>query len=65
MTTPVSAGSTLSPGSPQPLFQTSVRLLSPFNQYAASADGQRFLMAVTQDVDTRPFRALVNWRAKP
>jgi tRNA A-37 threonylcarbamoyl transferase component Bud32 len=36
------------------------------NQYAASADGQRFLMAVpAYDVDAQPFRVLVNWRAKP
>jgi serine/threonine protein kinase/Tol biopolymer transport system component len=65
MTAPVSAGATLSLGAPQRLFRTAVRLLSPFNQYAVSADGKRFLMAATQDLDARPFRVLVNWRSKP
>ena len=63
MAAPVSAGATFSSGTPQPLFQTSLRLNNPSRQYAASADGQRFLMVVpAQDVDSENFRVLLNWR---
>jgi hypothetical protein len=66
MAAPVSANSTLSVGGLQALFGTTMRLNSPSNQYAVSADGQRFLALVpTQDVDAEPFRVLVNWRTKP
>ena len=62
MTVPVSAVSTFSSGSPQPLFQTSLRLNNASRQYTASADGQRFLMVVpAQDVDSENFRVLLNW----
>ena len=44
MAAPVSAGATFSLGTPKPLFQTSLRLNNTSRQYAASADGQRFLM---------------------
>ena len=63
MAAPVSAGATFSLGTPQPLFQTSLRLNNPSRQYAASADGQRFLMVVpAQDVDSENFRVMLNWR---
>ena len=63
MAVPVSAGTTFSLGTPQPLFQTSLRLNNPSRQYAASADGQRFLMVVpAQDVDSEDFRVMLNWR---
>jgi serine/threonine protein kinase len=65
MAAPVSAASTLSVGAPQTLFRTTLRLDGVANQYAVSADGQRFLMAVpTRDVDREPFRVLLNWRTK-
>jgi serine/threonine protein kinase len=64
MTVPVSAGSTFSSGTPQPLFQTSLRLNNASRQYTASADGQRFLMVVpAQDVDSENFRVLLNWHS--
>jgi serine/threonine protein kinase len=63
MAAPVSAGATFALGAPQPLFQTSLRLNNPSRQYAASADGQRFLMVVpAQDVDSENFRVMLNWR---
>ena len=63
---PVSAGTSFAVGEAQALFRTPVRLNSVSNQYAASADGQRFLMTVpTQDFESEFFRVLVNWRAKP
>jgi hypothetical protein len=43
-----------------------VRLNSVTNQYAVSADGQRFLFALpTEDFDAEPFRVLLNWQTKP
>jgi len=63
MAAPVSAGATFSLGTPQPLFKTSLRLNNASRQYAASADGQRFLMVVpAQDVDSENFRVMLNWR---
>ncbi len=63
MAVPVSAGATFSSGTPQPLFQTSLRLNNPSRQFIASADGQRFLMVVpAQDVDSENFRVMLNWR---
>jgi serine/threonine protein kinase len=66
MSAPVStAGSTLSIGSPQALFRSPVRLNCVANQYAVSADGQRFLIALpTEDFDAEPFRVLLNWQMK-
>jgi Tol biopolymer transport system component len=64
MAAPVAvAGTTLSIGVPQALFHSPVRLNSVTNQYAVSADGQRFLVAVpTEDFDAEPFRVLLNWQ---
>jgi eukaryotic-like serine/threonine-protein kinase len=63
MAAPVSIGATFFSGMPQPLFQTSLRLNNTSRQYAASADGQRFLMVVpAQDLDSENFRVMLNWR---
>jgi hypothetical protein len=63
MAAPVSAGATFSSGTPRPLFQTSLRLNNPTRQYAASVDGQRFLMVVpTHELDSENFRVMLNWR---
>jgi hypothetical protein len=60
----VSTGSSFSSGAPEALFPTAMALdVVVANQYAATADGQRFLMAVpTQGLDSRIFRVLTNWR---
>ncbi len=64
MAAPVSTGSSFSSGTPQPLFRSGLKLDVVSNQYAATADGQRFLMVVpTQGVDSELFRVLLNWRA--
>jgi serine/threonine protein kinase len=64
MAAPVStAGAAPSIGPPQALFHSPVRLNSVTNQYAVSADGQRFLFALpTEDFDAEPFRVLLNWQ---
>jgi hypothetical protein len=65
MAAPVStAGSTFSSRPPQALFPAPLRLQGVANQYAISADGQRFLLALpVQDLYAEPFRVLLNWRA--
>jgi WD40 repeat protein/predicted Ser/Thr protein kinase len=66
MAVPVSTGSSFSSGTPQLLFRSGLKLDVVGNQYAASADGQQFLMVVpTQDLDAEPFRVLLNWRSRP
>ncbi len=64
MTAPVSAqGSSLTVGPPQTLFHAPVRLSVVANQYAVSADGQRFLVALpVEDLNAEAFRILLNWR---
>jgi serine/threonine protein kinase/Tol biopolymer transport system component len=64
MAAPVSVqGSALTVGPPQTLFHAPVRLSVVANQYAVSADGQRFLVALpVQDLSAEAFRILLNWR---
>ena len=64
MAAPVSGGASLSVGTPQLLFQSSIRLNPLASQYAVSADGQRFLAVIpTGDYASENFRVLLNWRA--
>jgi hypothetical protein len=64
MAAPVSGGPTFSVGAPQPLFQTRLRVWTVARQYAASRDGQRFLMIYpTQDPAASPMNVLLNWQA--
>jgi hypothetical protein len=63
MAAPVSAGQTLSVGAPESLFQTRLRTWTVARQYAASRDGQRFLMIYpTQDPAASPMNVLLNWQ---
>jgi Tol biopolymer transport system component len=57
-------------GSPRPLFvienlvETEQRVMPTSNSYAATLNGQRFLVAVrVRDPSTPPIRILVNWRS--
>jgi len=64
MAAPVSAGQTFSVGPPESLFQTRLRVWTVARQYAASRDGQRFLMIYpTQDPAASPMNVLLNWQA--
>jgi serine/threonine protein kinase/Tol biopolymer transport system component len=67
MTAPVStSGGTPAIAPPRRLFRVNVRLSGVANQYAVTADGRRFLVALpTGDYDAEPFRVLLNWSAKP
>ena len=59
----VSTESSFSSRAPEALFPTALALDVVANEYAATSDGQRFLMAVpTQGLDSRIFRVLANWR---
>jgi hypothetical protein len=58
------------PGTPRPLFsvenlvETEQRVMPTSNSYAATVNGQRFLIAVrVRDPRTPPIRILVNWRS--
>ncbi|MGH9366790.1 MAG: protein kinase domain-containing protein, partial [Thermoanaerobaculia bacterium] len=63
MAAPVTAAAGFSVGPPTALFQTSMRLFSYGQQYAMTADGQRFLIIVpTREIDTGIFRVVMNWR---
>jgi len=60
---PVSAGQTFSVGAPESLFRTRLRTWTVARQYAASRDGQRFLMIYpTQDPAASPMNVLLNWQ---
>ena len=64
MAAAVSAGQTFSVGAPESLFQTRLRIWTVARQYAASRDGQRFLMIYpTQDPAASPMNVLLNWQA--
>jgi eukaryotic-like serine/threonine-protein kinase len=64
MAAPVSTGPTFSVGAPESLFQTRLRIWTVARQYAASRDGQRFLMIYpTQDPAASPMNVLLNWQA--
>jgi Tol biopolymer transport system component len=64
MAAPVSAGQTFSVGTAESLFQTRLRIWTVARQYAASRDGQRFLMIYpTQDPAASPMNVLLNWQA--
>ncbi|HEY3204696.1 MAG TPA: protein kinase [Thermoanaerobaculia bacterium] len=64
MAVPVSESQTFSVGTPEPLFQTRLRIWTVARQYAASRDGQRFLMIYpTQDAAASPMQVLLNWQA--
>ena len=61
MAVPVRAVVDLDAGAPQPLFHAALALNNALRQYAASADGQRFLLvAPTQEAGWDRFRVLVN-----
>jgi len=64
MAAAVSSGQTFSVGAPESLFQTRLRIWTVARQYAASRDGQRFLMIYpTQDPAASPMNVLLNWQA--
>jgi eukaryotic-like serine/threonine-protein kinase len=64
MAAPVSKVETFTVGAPESLFQTRLRTWTVARQYAASRDGQRFLMIYpTQDPAASPMNVLLNWQA--
>jgi len=61
MSVAIHPGERLAADKPRPLFhlQTSPDIIDYRNQYAATADGQRFLVDVTRERD--PLNVVVNW----
>ncbi len=65
MAVDIKAGATLRPGVPRRLFSTTVAVEHPtFDQYAVTADGQRFLVLVpVGDASSSPITVVLNWTA--
>jgi hypothetical protein len=64
MAVDVRLGSSFEMGTPVALFQTQVSGFTSPNRYAASADGQRFLINSTvQDASPTPITVILNWAA--
>jgi len=64
MAVDINAGATLEPGNPRKLFSTSLDVLPAFDQYAVTADGQRFLVLVPAgDAASSPITVVLNWTA--
>lgn len=62
-----SSGQTFEAGAPVPLFATRVGGAvqgTARQQYAVSADGQRFLMNTVTDDDASPITVILNWKPK-
>ncbi|HTF38520.1 MAG TPA: hypothetical protein VK651_09440, partial [Blastocatellia bacterium] len=60
----VKLGATFEASIPQTLFGTRILSLTDFNQYAVTADGQRFLInSTTEETGTIPISVVVNWTA--
>ncbi len=63
MAVDIKAGSTIETGLPRLLFQTRIRTSGLFDQYQASHDGQRFLLAEPRDETTDAITVVTNWTA--
>jgi len=63
MAVEIKAGSTIETGLPRLLFQTRIRTSGLFDQYQASHDGQRFLLAEPVDEATDAITVVANWTA--
>ena len=60
----IKSGAILEPGVPRKLFRTSVSGDPTFDQYAVTADGQRFLvLAPVGDAASSPITVALNWTA--
>jgi serine/threonine protein kinase len=67
MAVEVKAGSTFAAGATKPLFDTPLRELTdslqPFDSYAVSRDGQRFLINDFTETSAPPLTVVLNWTA--
>ena len=61
MAVDIGATATLQPGMPHALFQTKLIPGAGVHQYAATANGQRFLIAEPASKDDQSIRFLLNW----
>jgi hypothetical protein len=63
MAVDIKPGSTIGAGAPQVLFQTRIQTNPRENQYCATHDGQRFLLAEPVDRTMDAITVVVNWAA--
>jgi hypothetical protein len=59
----ITAGLKIDCGPPQELFDTGLRMNPAADQYAVTADGQRFLVLKPQEVVPTPLTVVLNWDA--
>lgn len=60
---PINSGPVLEAGKPVVLFSSRVPVFPNFDQFAATADGQRFLLLESIDSAPNPFTIVLNWQA--
>jgi len=63
MAVDIKPGSTIEAGAPQVLFQTHIQTDPTVNQFCATHDGQRFLLAEPVDRTMDAITVMVNWAA--
>ena len=64
MAVDIRAGAAIEPGTPHVLFRTSLQKLFTTDQYAVSADGQRFLMMnPVRETRATPMTVVLDWPA--
>jgi hypothetical protein len=63
MAVPISAGARLENGLPRILFRTKVPMGAQLDQFAVTADAQRFLVLEDDSGQVRPFTVVLDWPA--
>jgi hypothetical protein len=63
MAVDVAAGATIESGNPHALFDTKLSVDPIRDQFAATADGQRFLLEMDVETAPTPITVVVNWTA--
>jgi Tol biopolymer transport system component len=59
---PIKPGPALEAGLPTVLFSTKVAVQFNFDQFAATGDGQRFLLLESIESEAKPFTIVLNWQ---
>ena len=64
LSVPIKPGLSPEPGVPKVLFRTRIPVAAQLDQFAATADGQRFLVLESQEGASRPLTVVVDWQAE-
>ena len=63
MAVTIKAGATFEADAPRPLFETRLEVAEFRQTYAASADGNRFLLNIPVETSAPPLTVVLNWPA--